>query len=63
MKRKLLGVVSVICALGLIIIAKISPVPAFVTVLLVLIALGLFLFALTWGFTAPSPSSENKDVP
>ncbi|KAF0155907.1 MAG: hypothetical protein FD159_1945 [Syntrophaceae bacterium] len=62
MKRKLLGVVIIICAIGLIIIAKISPVPAFVTVLLVVIALGLFLFGLTWGFTQPNPSPETKDA-
>jgi O-antigen ligase len=62
MKRKVMGVVIIICAIGLIAIAKISPVPAFVTVLLVVIAVGLVLFALTWGFTAPSSSSKNKDA-
>ncbi|MDP2852996.1 MAG: hypothetical protein Q8O28_01970 [Smithellaceae bacterium] len=63
MKKKIIGVVTIICAIGLIVIAKIPAVPNFVTVILVLIAVCLFLFALTWGFTAPSPSSENKDAP
>lgn len=61
MKRKLMGVVIMICAIGLIAIAKISAVPNFVTVLLVLIALAMVLFGLT-RFVEPSPSSESKDA-